>query len=168
MSFVTGQEDMSCFNHFIPYIHNLALDSNSSGKQALDGKSAIFFTPETWNHNSMFTTSLNFVTRLLTYYMHCFFTIWVQHRAIAESVRHISCATSKSVDNMEWTLLIYCVIKRLVINCSWGIATGLIGANIVFDAMTSYRFFYHYIILANKLLLNRHSSRHHRTLLIHI
>ena len=47
ISFVIGQEAMSCFNHPCPYFSNLALDSNSSGKQPLDSKSAIFSTPGT-------------------------------------------------------------------------------------------------------------------------
>ena len=106
---------------------NLALDSNSSGKQSLDSKSVIFFTPGTWYHNSMLASFLIFVTWLLTYYLNCYFIFWILDKAIAESVRHISYTTGKSVDNMEQTLLVNCANKRVLINFSQVIVTGLIG-----------------------------------------
>ena len=58
MSFVINQEAMYSFNHPISSIDNLALDSNSSANQPLDGKSTIFSSPEKWNHNLIFVRSV--------------------------------------------------------------------------------------------------------------
>ena len=69
MSFVIDQEALPSFSHPSPSINNLALDSNSYGKHPFDDKSAIFSTPKIWYYNSMFASSLIFVTQFLTCYI---------------------------------------------------------------------------------------------------
>ena len=71
-------------------------------------------------------TIINILIELLPY-------ILIQRRAIAEFVWH--CATDKSLDNMEQTLLIDCASKKVLIYSSWSIVIGLIGGNAFLDVL---------------------------------